>query len=228
MPRGSAEHTQARRAEIVRACAQLYETMGFRDVTIKEISARTSFSRPSIYNYFQTKEEIFLALLQAEYEAWADDLEAIPAAQDTLTADELAAAIAHTLAPRTLLLKLQAMNLYEIEDASRPERLEDFKRAFFRTLNAVDGCLAKFLPQMTPAQRSDFRYAFFPFTYGIYPYVFPTDKQRAAMARAGIPYQPTTVCEITRRCLEKLLSTEPQAAPGRLGTMKSQERESTT
>lgn len=64
MPKGSVELTNARKEEIVNACAALYETMGFKDITIRDIGAKTSFTRTSIYNYFQTKEEIFLALLQ--------------------------------------------------------------------------------------------------------------------------------------------------------------------
>ena len=64
MPKGSEELTNARREEIVRACAALYETMGFKEITIRDIGEKTSVTRTSIYNYFQTKEEIFLALLQ--------------------------------------------------------------------------------------------------------------------------------------------------------------------
>ena len=64
MPKGSPELTNARREEIIAACETLYQTMGFKEITIKEIADYTSFSRPSIYNYFETKEEIFLALLQ--------------------------------------------------------------------------------------------------------------------------------------------------------------------
>ena len=63
MPKGSEELTNARKEEIIDACAALYETVGFKDITIREIGERTSFTRTSIYNYFQTKEEIFLALL---------------------------------------------------------------------------------------------------------------------------------------------------------------------
>ena len=44
-------HGDKRRSEIVRACRELYQTMSFKDITIKEISEYTSFSRPSIYNY---------------------------------------------------------------------------------------------------------------------------------------------------------------------------------
>ena len=59
MPRGSEELTRARREEIVSACAALYETMSFGEVTIAAIAAETTFTRTSIYNYFRTKEEIF-------------------------------------------------------------------------------------------------------------------------------------------------------------------------
>ena len=68
MPKGSEELTNARKEEIVCACAKLYETMSFKEITIKEIAKLTSFTRTSIYNYYQTKEEIFLALLRKEYD----------------------------------------------------------------------------------------------------------------------------------------------------------------
>ncbi len=55
MPKGSPELVSARREEIVAACRKLYETMSFKEITIKEIGARTSFTRTSIYNYFETK-----------------------------------------------------------------------------------------------------------------------------------------------------------------------------
>ena len=35
----------------------------------------TTFPRTSIYNYFQSKEEIFLALLKWEYDLWIEALE---------------------------------------------------------------------------------------------------------------------------------------------------------
>ena len=75
MPKGSAELTNARREEILAACRKLYETMSFKDITLKEIGQQTSFTRTSIYNYFETKEEIFLALFQREYEQFARELD---------------------------------------------------------------------------------------------------------------------------------------------------------
>ncbi len=62
MPNSSAELSNARKKEIVAACRKLYKTMRYREITLGEIAEETSFTRPSIYNYFETKEEIFLAL----------------------------------------------------------------------------------------------------------------------------------------------------------------------
>ncbi len=45
-------------------------------------AAYTSLSRPSIYNYFETKEEIFLAILQKEYWSWVEALNREMSAQD--------------------------------------------------------------------------------------------------------------------------------------------------
>ena len=106
MSRASPALAAAREQEIIDACAHLYETMSFREITIKEIGAATSFTRTSIYNYFETKEEIFLALLQKEYELWVEAMDAVMAERDQMTRAELAQAIARTLTDRPRLLRL--------------------------------------------------------------------------------------------------------------------------
>ena len=62
--------------------------MSFREITLKEIGKITSFSRSSIYNYFETKEEIFLGLFQREYDRWNEDLTAILNAELKKLADK--------------------------------------------------------------------------------------------------------------------------------------------
>ncbi|MBR6091068.1 MAG: TetR/AcrR family transcriptional regulator, partial [Anaerolineaceae bacterium] len=52
---GTPELIAQRREEIINACEKLYQTMSFKEITLKEIGNETSFSRPAIYNYFQTK-----------------------------------------------------------------------------------------------------------------------------------------------------------------------------
>ena len=127
MPKGSPELANARKEEIISACKTLYREMSFKDITIKLIAEYTSFSRASIYNYFETKEEIFLAVLQKEYELWVADLEDITGSSERMTKDAVARALASSLEKRELLLKLMSMNHYDMEENSREERLVEFK-----------------------------------------------------------------------------------------------------
>ena len=188
MPKGSAELTSARRVEIVDACRKLYESRSFKEITLKEIGQQTSFTRTSIYNYYETKEEIFLALFQQEYELFAADLDALCRREDALSLDALASELARALERRPLMLKLLSMNLYDMEANARMERLVEFKTAYGASKDALDRCLEKYVPDLGAEGRQRFLYAFLPFVYGLYPYTVVTDKQRQAMREAGISY----------------------------------------
>ena len=205
MPKGSAELTNARREEIISACEKLYQTMSFKEITLKDIAGATSFTRTSIYNYFQTKEEIFLALMQKEYERWVEELDAIARDYTTMSAEAFSSMLAHSLEKRSMLLKLLSMNHFDMEDNSRPECLVDFKRAYGASIEAVRRCLVKFFPNMDSKARQDFLYAFLPFLYGIYPYTTVSAKQRQAMADAGVDFVYLSVYDMACGCIRSLL-----------------------
>ena len=205
MPKGSPELTNARKEEIINACKALYKDMSFKEITIMKIADATSFSRASIYNYFETKEEIFLAILQKEYELWVNQLNNIIDSNESMTKDEIAKALAASLEERRLLLKLMSMNHYDMEENSREERLCEFKVAYGSSLHAVDRLLQKFCHDMDEAARREFLYSFFPFIYGIYPYTVVTDKQKNAMKTAGVGYVYYSIEELAYNCAKKLL-----------------------
>ncbi len=205
MPKGSPELTAARKEEIVNACEKLYQTMSFKDITLKEIGNVTSFTRTSIYNYFQTKEEIFLALYEREYDRWNEELRTILNEHEELAKDELAEKIAASIANREQLLKLLSMNNYDMEANSRPELLRSFKVAYGESMKNMGRLLTKFCPQKTVQDIQNFIYIFFPFMFGIYPYTAVTVKQREAMKEANVDYVYQSIFEITNTCLLKLL-----------------------
>lgn len=202
MPKGSPELTASRREEIVNACEKLYHTMSFKDITIKDIGTATSFTRTSIYNYFRTKEEIFLALMQREYEHWADEMNRLADENETMSADSFASAAARSLEDHWQLLKLLAMNHYDMEENSRPERLTEFKAAYGASLDAVRACVRKFFPDKDCER---FIFVFFPFLFGVYPYSFATQKQLDAMREAKMEFKMHTTYDIVYSCILQLL-----------------------
>ena len=194
-----------RREEKIKACEELYKKENFKDITLKQIGEKTTFSRTSIYNYFQTKEEIFLALFQREYEKWIEDLNKIYEENEKLIIEELANKLAHTIEKRPTLLKLLAMNLYDMEGNSKMEALVEFKQAYGDSIKAVKRCLDKFVTNMNEEEKTNFIFSFFPFMYGIYPYAVVTTKQKEAMEKADVPFKKLTIYEIAYMGTLKLL-----------------------
>lgn len=196
---------EEKKEEIIKACEELYEETSFKDITIKGIGEQGKFSRTSIYYYFQTKEEIFLALFKKEYENWIKDLEELYSKNEELTKENFADKLAKTIEKRTNLLKLLSMNMYDMEENSRIEELIKFKTAYGKSVEMVRKCIDKFFKDMSEEEKDKFIFSFFPFMYGIYPYAEVTEKQKGAMEKARVPFKFQTIYEITYNGLLKLL-----------------------
>lgn len=205
MPKYSSEQLEARREEILNACERLYSKKEYRDITIKEIGKETSFTRTSIYNYFQTKEEIFLALEKREYDLWIADLLHRTEHTEQMDRKEFAALLSDSLQKRMLLLKLLSMNHFDTESGSRLEQLTSFKRSYGKSMHTVFELLTRYFPELSDRQKQDFIYAFFPFMFGIYPYAAVTEKQKTAMEDAHVNYVYLSVSQLVRNCVLSLL-----------------------
>ena len=207
MPKGSEELTNARKEEIIDACASLYETKSFRDITIRDIGEKTSFTRTSIYNYYHSKEEIFLALLRREHEAWTEDLNGISRQYGKLSAEEFADKLARSLEKRGCMLKLMSMNIYDMEVNSRLENLVEFKRVYAEAFDTVGRSFEKFFPSMTKESIRQFLYAFFPFLFGVHPYTCHTEKQLEAMRIAGVEDADASIYELAETFVFRMLKS---------------------
>ena len=205
MPKSESERTAKRRKEIIDACESIYREQGFNGVTIKQISTETSFTRPSIYNYFETKDEILLALLEREYDLWCDQIETLVKPAETADRATLAALIAQSLENRDLLLRIQNMNLFEMEQNCRTGQLASFKLRYLRAVTALSDILKAYKPSSTTDECENFYMTFSAFLIGMYPFVFHTEKQLDAMALANVIQKETSICDMVKNCLLALL-----------------------
>lgn len=156
----------------------------------------------------ERREEIFLALFQREYDRWNEELEAIIEENDSLTREQVAEKIAHSLEKRKQLLKLLSMNNFDMEANSRQEMLTRFKASYGRSMRNIRGILDKFCTGMSDEDKQNFIYVFYPFMFGIYPYSAVTEKQKQAMKEAHVDYDYQSAYEITFRCLARLLEVK--------------------
>ena len=82
-------------------------------------------------------KEIFLAILQQEYEKWIFELEQMQKDYESMTKEQFAKNIAHSVEKRQRLLKLLSMNLYDIEENSRMELLTEFKQSYGKAIKTI-------------------------------------------------------------------------------------------
>ena len=197
-----------RRNEIIDSCAALYKEHNYHDITMAQVAEGVSFGRANIYNYFQCKDEIMLALLQREHELWADDLDALAEKAPQMTDEELANSLAESLMAREQMLKLLAMNLYDMEQNSSIEALVELKRAYGRVIASLQHLIDTAKPDWDEVRIERFTFGFMPFLHGVYPYTRHTEKQLKAMEQANVPKPGMNGREMARSLALQLLALD--------------------
>ncbi len=69
---------EAKCALILDASLKVFGEKGFHETRLEDIAAAAGFSKGSLYNYFQDKEDIFLTLAVREHEHLLDKLREVP------------------------------------------------------------------------------------------------------------------------------------------------------
>ena len=73
------DEKQQRRRQILSAAADLFKTSAYDQVSVLEVTHKASLAKGTFYLYFNSKEELFLALLDESFQAWFAELhECIP------------------------------------------------------------------------------------------------------------------------------------------------------
>ncbi len=69
------DEKRERRAAILAEGRTLLQATAFADLTMSQVAERCGLAKGTLYLYFRTKEELFLALLEQELAAWFEALE---------------------------------------------------------------------------------------------------------------------------------------------------------
>ncbi|WP_137626483.1 TetR family transcriptional regulator [Lactiplantibacillus pingfangensis] len=69
----SKEQVEARKHAIILSAAKVYQELGYEGLSFASIASHTDFTRPTIYNYFETKEEILILILINDLAEWCKD-----------------------------------------------------------------------------------------------------------------------------------------------------------
>lgn len=197
------DQVENRKNEIIDSCFKVYLEKGFKETSIKDISLNLTFARSSIYNYYQTKEEIFLDLLKKEYEVLFNDLQII-FNKESLTVKELAFLISEVISKRIVLLQIISTSLNDLEKYSRIEFLVEFKKSYGKVVNIIQELLKKFT-SLEKKKIDLFIEMFFPFLFGLCAYTIISPRQKEAMEKANLNWQFKTTQELCNDFIYRLI-----------------------
>lgn len=105
------EDKAARRRSILAVAARLLDRQQYHGITMAEVARRCNLAKGTLYLYFRSKEELFLATLEEELAAWFDAMAAelarlLPGPD---APERFAAAVARTLVERETFAELLSL-----------------------------------------------------------------------------------------------------------------------
>ncbi|MDD2972568.1 MAG: TetR family transcriptional regulator [Lachnospiraceae bacterium] len=196
------EQIENRQNEIISACQKIYMDEGYEEVTLKKISDMTSFTRPALYSYYKSKEEIFLDILKEEFALWQADLTNRCADINEYSRELFCTILTDSMCERTTLLELLAVHLNTIENNTRLERLVEFKKTVYHCFDTLTQIIDCFFPLKDESAKKEFFDLFITYLNGLYPHIFHSKIQKQAMELTGRPHMEKDLRQV---CYQNLL-----------------------
>ena len=200
------EQIANRQEEIINACYSLYSNGKYDDITFGKISEMTSISRPSIYNYYITREEILLDVLEKEYFKWYENLKKNFDENIRLNKKDLCNLLTNSFDEFDIFLRLLSIQYSIIEKNCSFEKLTQFKMNTQEIFKLLESTVGKTFPRSSLESRSTFVLMIFSAIGNFYEMCNPNETSLKAMKIANREYKLPNFKELYTRYIETLIS----------------------
>ncbi|HEY4005164.1 MAG TPA: TetR family transcriptional regulator [Pseudonocardia sp.] len=186
------EQVEARRTAILDAAVVMLRERPVADISLRELSERVGLAKSNVLRYFDSREAIFLEVLDRSWTAWLDGLAKEFA---TLSAPaigyqreiELASSVATALIRDPLLCELLATMGGVLERNISVDFARSFKSRAMEHNARFAALVQSRLPTLSAAAVEHFAASVMIITSGLWPYSHPTEAVASVMAEFGSP-----------------------------------------
>jgi AcrR family transcriptional regulator len=184
------EQIEARRTAILAAARELLGERPVADISLRELACHVGLAKSNVLRYFDSREAIFLEVLDTAWTAWLDDLEGrlgdpAPADPGFAREERVAGEIAATLAERRLLCELISAMAPVLERNISPEFARSFKGRAAASTERLGALVRTRVPELSADGARQFALGVVILVSGAWPYANPTDAVAAATAELG-------------------------------------------
>ena len=180
------EDKQARRARLLDAALALWTEKPYTDITMADVARETGLAKGTLYLYFQTKEELFLAALERLLWTWFGGVDADLTVQRTGTPATVAATLAASLEGQGAMLRLLTLLNSTLEQNIPLEVGLAFKARLGEHLARTGTQLERLLPSLAPGQGAQALLHFSALAIGLHTVTESTPTLRAAAEQPGM------------------------------------------
>ena len=186
------EQMAARRSAIMAVARTMLTEKSLADISLRELSDRVGLAKSNVLRYFDSREAIFLELLDEECRSWLNEVDGRlgrPRARKARYANEIRVArtISDSLAERQLFCELLGSMAGVLERNISDRFARDFKARAMANTEALSQLVARQLPWLSSEFTEFFAEGALTLTAGMYPFSVPTEPVRAAIADMGYP-----------------------------------------
>ena len=208
-----------RRQQILDTAWELFQENEYEQVNIIDVANGAGLAKGTVYLYFKTKEELFLAILSDQFENWFNEIDDNLRTYEQLTAaPALADMLTETLVKRPLLTRLFALLHPILERNIKPEAALPFKQMLLDRVSQTGALLETRLPFLQPGQGAQLQLQIYAVILGLQqmsepaPVVCTLIEEHPALAAMTIDFAPTFRATIT----SLIYGLESQAARSQL------------
>jgi AcrR family transcriptional regulator len=180
----------ARRSAIMTGARDMLTEKSLADISLRELSDRIGLAKSNVLRYFDSREAIFLEVLDEEFQAWLTGLDTrlgSPRVRKDNHANEIrvARAVADSLVDRRLFCELLGSMAGVLERNISLDFARDFKARAMGRIAELAQLVARQLPWLPRGFTEFFAEGALTLAAGMYPFSVPTEPVRAAMAELG-------------------------------------------
>jgi AcrR family transcriptional regulator len=164
----SANLKQQRKQNIVDTAWELFGQTSYNNITIAQVAEKTGLAKGTVYLYFKTKEELFLAVQHQQFENWFDELDQQVINIPSGNIRQIADLVADTLAERPVFVRLLAILHTILEQNIEFESANQFKRMLLGRVARTGTTLENLLPYFHPGQGPQALFRIYALIIGLY------------------------------------------------------------
>jgi AcrR family transcriptional regulator len=182
----SEEQREVRRRAILDTAATMLAEMPVAEITLNQLSRRVGLAKSNVLRYFESREAVLLELLDSMSQQWLARLEqeltttVDASAPPAERGDQLAAALAASLASQPVLCDLIGVQAAVLERNVSPQVAAEYKRASLANVATLGHLALGCLPEL--GEHDSFRLAgaAMMMTGALWPHAHPSAAMVAA------------------------------------------------